>query len=146
MSTVGRTNQVLYFARLSLEKAAQASAPQDKRMFEEQALFHLYTCIISFHAELLNQYNLPEFEQLTELYGREQLPSELYELSLLYKESGSWLGTITGQYRRLFSQGLGKSVNTGLIVSQSDYSSLFHNCLIELEKTIQRMREHYQEN
>ena len=146
MSNVRRTNQVLYFARLSLDQAAQTSTPQNKRMFEEQVLFHLYTCLMSFHRELLNQYSLPGFEQLTELYCREKLPSEIYELSLLYKEPGSWLGIITGQYRRLLCQGLEGGLNTGLIVSQSDYASLFHNCLVELESIIGRMREHYQEN
>ena len=146
MSSVRRTNQVLYFARLSLDQAAQTSIPQDKRMFEEQALFHLYSCLMSFHGELLNQYSLPGFERLAELYCREKLPSEIYELSLLYEKPSSWLGIITGQYRRLLCQGLEGGLNTGLIASQSDYASLSHDCLVELESIIGRMREHYQES
>ena len=146
MSKVSRTNQVLYFTHMSLDKAEQSSDAQVKRQLEEGALFHLYSATFSFSAELVSQYGLGAFKELEELFSRPGLPSELVELSQLYSDSASWLGSVVLQYQRLLQGGLeAVGANSGLIMVQSDYVDLFRNWLIELEKTIQRMREHYQE-
>ncbi len=147
MSIVRRTNQVLYFARLSLDSAFEAHEPQQKRYSEECALFHLYAGIMSFTNELVGQYALPSFDSLNELFARTELPSELRELKLLFSDSSSWLCALVQQYERLTKVGFDTSgPSNGLILTQSDYASLFRNWLIELEKVVQRMREHYQEN
>ena len=147
MSSVRRTNQVLYFARMSLDHSAKAESAQDKRYSEECALFHLYCAVTSLVGELVGQYALASFESLDELLARPGLPSELKELALLLSDSGSWLNALSKQYFLLTKQGFNGSVASGgLILSESDYSGLFANWLIELEKVTQRMREHYQEN
>jgi len=147
VSSVRRTNQALYFSRLSLEKASGAETAQDKRYAEECSLFHLYTATVSFAGELVTQYGLPPFSELSELLNRGDLPSELRELSLLMADDNSWLKSLVKQYQRLIQQGLADSAPaSGLIFSQSDYAELFSNWLIELEKISRRMREHYQEN
>ena len=147
MSSVRRTNQVLYFTRLSLDKAVQAVNAQDKRYCEECALFHLYGATMSFAGELVAQYALAPFSELSELLHRDELPSELRELHLLMEDGNSWLKALVGQYQRLIQQGLDDSAAaSGIIISQSDYAGLFSNWLIELEKISRRMREHYQEN
>ncbi|MEH6346812.1 MAG: DUF6586 family protein [Bermanella sp.] len=146
MSKVSRTNQVLYFSRLCLDQAEQETDSQKKRQLEESALFHLYNAVTSFSGELVAQYALAPFLGLDELFGRNGLPSELIELSLLHADTNSWLGSIVVQYQRVLQAGLESgAVSGGLIFSQSDYAGLFRNWLIELEKSIQRMREHYQE-
>ena len=147
MSSVRRTNQALYFTRLSLDQANQAQEVQDKRFSEECALFHLYVATMSFAGELVAQYALPPFSELSELLHRDALPSELRELSLLMEDGNSWLKSLVGLYQRLIQRGLDDSAPaSGLILSQSDYCELFSNWLIELEKISRRMREHYQEN
>lgn len=148
MSQVSRTNQVAYFARTCLDQAEQA-ASQEKRQLEEAALSHLYVATFSFANELVAQYRLEPFQQLEELFSRDHLPAELYELGLLSRDSRSWLHAVLKQYRRMLVSGLedgavGQPVQ--IITSQSDFTNLFRNWLIELEKTIQRMRLHYQEN
>jgi len=147
VSSVRRTNQALYFSRVSLEKASGAEGAQDKRFAEECALFHLYGATISFAGELVAQYGLPPFTELSELLNRRDLPSELRELRLLMGDDNSWLKSLVNQYQRLIQQGLADSAPaSGLIISQSDYTELFSNWLIELENISRRMREHYQEN
>ncbi len=146
MSKVSRTNQVLYFTRINLDKAELCTDAQLKRQLEESALFHLYTGISSFCSELVSQYGLTAFKDLSELFGRSGLPSELCELSLLHGDTQSWLGSVVQQYQRLLQGGFESTgASSGIIFSQSEYVTLFRNWLIELEKTIQRMREHYQE-
>jgi len=148
MSLVSRTNQVVYFARSCLQQAEQASS-QEKRQLEEAALSHLYVGLCSFANELVIQYRLAPFQSLQTLFSRDDLPAELQELKLLSEESNAWLSQFLKQYQRMLSNGLddgsvGQSVQ--LITTQSDFVDLFRNWLIELEKTIQRMRQHYQEN
>ncbi len=147
MSHVRRTNQALYFARLSLDKAElEQQDAQSKRYSEECALFHIYAATLSFVGEVVLQCGLEPFNDLTELLSRDALPSDIKELSLLLNEPSSWLASLMGQYERVIYQGLDDSgPASGLIFSQSDYSSLFANWLIELENIVQRMREHYQE-
>ncbi len=132
---------------MSLERSAKAESVQDKRYAEECALFHLYCAVTSLVGELVGQYGLAPFESLDELLARSGLPSELKELALLLSDSTSWLNALNRQYVLLTRQGFNESVvSSGLILSESDYSGLFANWLIELEKITQRMREHYQEN
>ncbi len=147
MSNVRRTNQALYFARLSLDKAElEQQDVQSKRYSEECALFHIYAATISFAGEVVLQCGLEPFNDLAELLSRDALPSDVKELSLLLNEPSSWLASLIAQYERAIFQGLDDSgTASGLIFSQSDYSTLFANWLIELENIVQRMREHYQE-
>jgi len=144
--SVSRTNQVLYFASLSLEQL-QTAQGQTHAQIQEQTLFHLYSGFVSFCWELVDQYNLPPFDELSELLTRTELPAELYELSLLSKDEESWLSDLLSLYKRMLKQGLNQRVvDAMLITSGSDYQSLFANLLKRMEKTIQRMREHYQEH
>ena len=148
MSLVSRTNQVVFFTRTSLDQAEQATS-QEKRQLEEAALSHLYVGLNSFVNELVAQYRLPPFQNLQDVFTRDELPAELVELKLLNQDSDSWFSQLLKQYQRMLSNGLddgsvGQSVQ--LITTQSDFVSLFRNWLIELEKTIHRMRLHYQEN
>ena len=146
MSRTSRTNQVLYFARLNLDKVDEADSLQFKQMYEENALHHIYAGAVCLVSELVDQYNLPSFKDLNELFARNDLPSELIELKLASSDSSSWLYNLIKQYERLILTGLHNNVNSGLISSQSDYGPLFRNYLIELENFSERMREHYQEN
>lgn len=147
MNRTGRTNQVIYFARLNLQQANEAGGLQDKQMFEETVLHHLYTAVMSLTGELVQQYNLEPFTDLDELLSRDALPSELYELSLIKSQSTSWLYNLLKQHQRMIFSGLVENnVNSGLITTQSDYCALFANYLNEIENLVQRMRVHYQEN
>ncbi len=148
MSAVSRTNQVVFFARNCLKQAEEAQY-QEKRQLEEAALSHLYSAVCSFANELVSQYRLQPFASLSELFARHELPAELYELSLLAQESNGWLGALLRQHQRMLLTGLDESAvmsSQQLITTQSDYVDLLRNWLIELEKTVQRMRLHYQEN
>ena len=145
MSPVRRTNQAVYFARITLDQADQAVDAQQKSQLEESGLYHLYSAINSFCNELVKHYSLPPFMQLTELFKREGLPAELKELALLFEQQ-AWPFEVNRQYQRVLLEGFESApTNSNLITSQSDYVALFRNWLIELEKTISRMREHYQE-
>lgn len=145
MSAVRRTNQAVYFTRTILDQAEQAVDAQQKSQLEESGLYHLYSALNSFCNELIKQYSLPPFLQLSELFEREGLPVELKELALLFEQK-TWVYEVNRQYHRALLEGFESSlVNSNLITSQSDYVVLFRNWLIELEKTISRMREHYQE-
>lgn len=147
MSKTSRTNQVLYFARISLQSAADADSAQLKTKHEEEALFHLYGAVMSLCAELVGQYNLAPFKTLPDLFAQDTYHGELVELKILFDDGHSWLNQLIAQYERCLLQGLISSpVNASLITSQSDYSSLFANWLIQLEKLIYRMREHWQES
>lgn len=147
MNRSGRTNQVLYFARLNLKQCEDVDTLQEKQMLEETVLHHLYTSVMSLASELVAQYNLSPFVDLAELLARESLPSELQELAMAKSESTSWLYNLLKQHQRMLLSGLSEnSVNSGLISSQSDYSLLFANYLNEIENFVQRMRLHYQEN
>lgn len=145
MNPVRRTNQAVYFARIALDQAEQAVDAQQKSQSEESGLYHLYSALNSFCNELVKQYSLPPFMQLSELLGRDALPAELKELALLFEQQ-SWPFEVVRQFNRVLLEGFESApVNSNLITSQSDYVALFRNWLIELEKSISRMREHYQE-
>jgi hypothetical protein len=147
MSRTGRTNQVLYFARLSLEQIELAESLQAKQMMEETTLHHLHTALMSLVSELTAQYHLAAFVTLDEILARPSLPSELHELKLAKEDSSSWLYNLLKQNQRMLLDGLkDNNVNSGLISSQSDFASLFRNYLKEIENLAQRMRDHYQEN
>lgn len=146
MSPVSRTNQALYLAKSRLQQAQEQGKGQGQiRELEELGLYHLYSSLNGFCHELVKQYMLPEFVALSELFTRDDLPAELKELALLY-EAKAWPFEIERQYLRVMIQGFEAAPqNSNLITSASDYGALFRNWLIELEKTISRMREHYQE-
>ncbi|EAT13226.1 hypothetical protein HF888_07025 [Bermanella marisrubri] len=144
--SVSRTNQALYFAKLSIERIADVEG-QLKVQAQEQSLYHLYSALRGFVKELVAQYNLAPSRTLDELFAQKELPTELYELSLLNGQADSWVASIRKQYERMLDEGLGnRTVNAALISSSADYDTLFSNYLIDMEKTIQRMREHYQEH
>lgn len=146
MNLAARTNQTLYFARISLADADKANSPQEKRRFEEAALFHLYSALSAYSNELAQHYMLAPFKSPVDLIKREGVPAELQELKLLLEQPESWLSTIIVQYERVLVSGLEQvAVNSNLITKQSDYSDLFRNVLNDMEKVIQRMREHSQE-
>lgn len=146
MNRIGRTNQAVYFCRQTLSLTEGLSG-QARQQHEEAALFHLYSAAFALVQELQAQYGLAPVSSLEELKLQDDLPAELYELSLLLS-GDSWLASLHRLYCRSLSQGLSErsGVHNGLITSQSDYQSLIANWLIELEKTVHRMREHYQEN
>jgi hypothetical protein len=130
-----------------LQQVENADSSQTKQMLEETVLHHLYTAVISLASELVAQYNLSPFTDLNELFTREALPSELHELAMARADSTSWLYNLMKQHKRMLLSGLmDNNVHSGLISSQSDYSSLFANYLNEIEKFVQRMRLLYQEN
>ena len=146
MNLAARTNQTLYFARITLDQAELASNSQDKRRLEEAALSHLYGSIHAYLQELVRQYALAPFRDIDELLGRAGVPAELQELKILSEDASSWLSSLLTQYERLLHSGLDQELpNSNLITKQSDYVSLFRNILNDLEKVIQRMREHSQE-
>lgn len=149
MSSTGRTNQCLHFARLSLtdgEQAAEQANKQMQRRHEEAALFHTYAGFMAFCSEVIAQYRLPPIQDFNELRARDSLPAELVELGLLADDSTSWLFGLVKTYNRALLQGLDDhQANSGLITSQSDYLALIRNWLIELENLVNRHREHYLE-
>jgi len=146
MNLAARTNQTLYFARITLDQAELASSSQDKRRLEEAALSHLYGSIHAYLQELVRQYSLAPFRDIDELLNRVGVPTELQELKILSEDASSWLSGLLTQYERLLHSGLDQELpNSNLITKQSDYVSLFRNILNDLEKVIQRMREHSQE-
>lgn len=144
--SVSRTNQALYFAKQALSEASSAEGQQDIRRHQEAALFHINSALGAFCQEVVLQYGLPPFRVVSDLLSQAQLPQELKELAIMLETKDSWLSQLTTQYQRVLTQGLGEpSKNTALIVSQSDFSVLYRNYLIELENLIQRMREQYLE-
>lgn len=146
MNPTARTNQTLYFARISLDQADLQGAPQDKRRNEEAALFHLYSGLTAFCSEMAQQYMLAPFKSPVEFLSRDGVPAEIHGLKLLLDQSESWLSTIIVQYERLLISGLEQGLtNSNLITKQSDYTDLFRNALNDMEKVIQRIREHAQE-
>ena len=146
MNLAARTNQTLYFARISLNESEQEEQPQEKRRKEEVALFHLYSSLTAFCNELVQHYMLLPFSTPAELLARDEAPAELQELKLLLEQPESWLSTIIVQYERVLLVGLEQgAANSNLITKQSDYTDLFRNTLNDMEKVIQRMREHSQE-
>ena len=70
MNRSSRTNQVLYFARLSLDDADKQSTVQLKRMAEESALHHLYSAVNSLLSELVAQYRLEPIVSIDELFEK----------------------------------------------------------------------------
>lgn len=146
MNRTGRTNQVLYFARLSLDMSDHADTLQLKQMYEENALQHLYSAFVCLLSELVDQYRLPSVTGVDEVFSRPDLPGELLELKIASEDSNLWVNQLIKQYQRLLLKGLHNNVQSGLISNQSDYGELFRNYLKELEIFVQRMRDQYQEN
>jgi hypothetical protein len=56
-----RTNQKLYFARLSCQQAEQTEHVQQAQAHREAAVFHIHGAILAFLQELVRYYRLHDF-------------------------------------------------------------------------------------
>ena len=56
-----RTNQKLYFARLSCQQAEQIDHVQQAQAYREAAVFHLHGAVLAFLQELVRYYRLNDF-------------------------------------------------------------------------------------
>ena len=56
-----RTNQKLYFARLSCQQAEQIEHVQQQQAHREAAVFHLQGAVLAFLQELVRYYRLNDF-------------------------------------------------------------------------------------
>lgn len=56
-----RTNQKLYFARLSCQQAEQTEHIQQAQAHREAAVFHLHGAVLAFLQELVRYYRLNDF-------------------------------------------------------------------------------------
>ena len=56
-----RTNQKLYFARLSCQQAEQTDNIQQAQAHREAAVFHLHGAVLAFLQELVRYYRLNDF-------------------------------------------------------------------------------------
>src|SRR5574344_2291587 len=56
-----RTNQKLYFARLSCQQAEQTEHVQQAQAHREAAVFHLHGAVLAFLQELVRYYRLNDF-------------------------------------------------------------------------------------
>lgn len=56
-----RTNQKLYFARLSCQQAEQTDHVQQAQAHREAAVFHIHGAILAFLQELVRYYRLNDF-------------------------------------------------------------------------------------
>lgn len=57
-----RTNQKLYFARLSCQQAEQTEHIQQAQAHREAAVFHLHGAVLAFLQELVRYYRLNELQ------------------------------------------------------------------------------------
>ena len=57
-----RTNQKLYFARLSCQQAEQIDHVQQAQAYREAAVFHLHGAVLAFLQELVRYYRLNDFQ------------------------------------------------------------------------------------
>lgn len=55
-----RTNQKLYFARLSCQQAEQTEHVQQAQAYRESAVFHLHGAVLAFLQELVRYYRLSD--------------------------------------------------------------------------------------
>lgn len=84
-----RTNQKLYFARLSLSAAEQTSH-QEKQCYQESTVSHLYQAVFAFLQELSRYYQLNDLEPTLEslklkLEQKGQVSPEILVLEALWK-------------------------------------------------------------
>lgn len=85
-----RTNQKLYFARLSCQQAEQTEHVQQAQAHREAAVFHLNGAVLAFLQELVRYYRLndnnPTFKSIEELMAAKgQISPEVAILQQLSK-------------------------------------------------------------
>jgi hypothetical protein len=86
-----RTNQKLYFARLSCQQAEQTEHVQQAQAHREAAVFHLHGAVLAFLQELVRYYRLndsnPTLKSIEELMAAKgQISPEVTVLQHLSKE------------------------------------------------------------
>ena len=146
MSLAARTNQCIYFTRLTLEQVSDQSDAQTKQRLEEAAVGHLFSALNAYCNEVAKQYQLPPFSDISDLLREDDLVMEIAELKLLHEVTESWFSQILMAHQKVITEGLSVgAARMGLITSEKDYSNLIRNWLIELEKLIMRQRQHYVE-
>ncbi len=65
-----RTNQKLYFARLSCQQAEQIDHVQQAQAYREAAVFHLHGAVLAFLQELVRYYRLNRLKPDVEVHRR----------------------------------------------------------------------------
>ena len=86
-----RTNQKLYFARLSCQQAEQTEHVQQAQAHREAAVFHLHGAVLAFLQELVRYYRLqdstPTLKSIEELMAdKGQVSPEVTVLQHLSKD------------------------------------------------------------
>ena len=101
-----RTNQALYFTRLSIEAWSEAEASDALSAFtmtryhREHALFHLHRTVLAVAHEVADRYRWPllevrSLEQMLDPQTTDRFPGpELAELTELARSADSWLGRL----------------------------------------------------
>lgn len=86
-----RTNQKLYFARLSCQQAEQTEHMQQVQGYREAAVFHLHGAVLAFLQELVRYYRLndlqPTLKSIEEnMTAKGQVSPEISVLQQLARE------------------------------------------------------------
>ena len=86
-----RTNQKLYFARLSCQQAEQTEHIQQAQAHREAAVFHLHGAVLAFLQELVRYYRLNELQPTLKsieeaMAAKGQVSHEVVILQKLAKE------------------------------------------------------------
>ena len=86
-----RTNQKLYFARLSCQQAEQIDHVQQAQAYREAAVFHLHGAVLAFLQELVRYYRLndlnPTLKSIEEhMAAKGQVSPEVTVMQKLSKE------------------------------------------------------------
>ena len=86
-----RTNQKLYFARLSCQQSEQTDHIQQAQAFRESAVFHLHGAVLAFLQELVRYYRLtdsnPTLKSIEEhMAAKGQVSPEISVLQKLAKD------------------------------------------------------------
>ena len=86
-----RTNQKLYFARLSCQQAEQIDHVQQAQAYREAAVFHLHGAVLAFLQELVRYYRLndlnPTLKSIEEhMAAKGQVSPEVTVMQQLSKE------------------------------------------------------------
>ena len=97
-----RTNQKLYFARLSCQQAEQAEQIQQAQAHREAAVFHLHGAVLAFLQELVRYYRLndltPTLKSIEEkMADKGQISPEISVLQQLTQDG--FIGELKRAYR-----------------------------------------------
>lgn len=98
-----RTNQKLYFARLSCQQAEQVDHVQQAQAHREAAVFHLHGALLAFLQELVRYYRLndatPSLKSIEELMAEKgQISPEVTVLQQLAKHG--FIAELKRAYRK----------------------------------------------